>query len=132
MSVYVKTNSGAGALSTVLDIVSLQATNKYNKRVKKYTDGRFEAFGITTIIDLEFNKQIGSTNIYYAPYVSLYIGINGLKSVLSVIHTCRNSGVAWTGNASCGTNGVMTGTILQYGNTSRLTDLSYFVTGYYK
>ena len=132
MSVFVKTNSGAEALSNVLDIVSLQATNKYNKCVKKYTDGRFEAFGMTTIIDLEFNKQIGSTNIYYAPYISLYIGIKDLKSVLSVIHTCRNSGVVWTGNASCGTNGVITGTILQYGNTSRSTDLSYFVTGYYK
>ena len=131
MSVYVKTNNRAEALSNILDIVSLQ-TNKYNKRVKKYTDGRFEAFGKTTIDDLEFVNQIGSTKIYYAQYVNLYIGINDLKSVLSVIHTCKNSGVVWTGNASCGTNGVITGTILQYGKTSRLTDLSYFVTGYYK
>lgn len=72
---------------------------------------------MTTIKGLQFVKQIGSTNIYYAPYVSLYIGINDLKSVLSVIHTCRNSGVVWTGNASCRTDGVITGTILQYGNT---------------
>ena len=131
MSIYVKTNSGPGALSNIVDIVSLKA-NSYDKRVKKYTDGRFEAFGRTTITDLKFNTQIGSTNIYYASYISLYIGIKDLTSVLSVIHTCRNSGVVWTGNASCGTNGVITGTILQYGNTSRPTDLSYFVTGYYR
>lgn len=92
MSIYVKTSSGTGALSNTVDIVSLK-TNIYNKCVKKYTDGRFEAFGMTTITDLEFNKQIGSTNIYYAPYISLYIGIKDLKSVLSVIHTCKNSGV---------------------------------------
>lgn len=98
--------------------------------VKKYTDGRFEAYGHVAITDLVFSNQIGSSGVYYAQYQNLNIGITA-KTISSVQHTANNSGVTWTGNASV-SGAAMKGTILQYGNTSRATDLNYDVKGTWK
>ena len=101
-----------------------------NGYVKKYADGRFEAYGHVAIKDLVFANQIGTSGVYYAQYQNLNIGITA-KTVSSVQHTANNSGVAWTGNASV--SGIaMKGTILQYGSTSRSTDLNYDVKGTWK
>ena len=101
-----------------------------NRYVKKYADGRFEAYGHIAIKDLVFANQIGSSGVYYAQYQNLNIGITA-KTISSVQHTANNSGVVWTGNASV--SGIaMKGTILQYGNTSRATDLNYDVKGTWK
>ena len=79
--------------------------------MKKYADGRFEAYGHVAIKDLVFANQI--------------------ETISSVQHTANNSGVVWTGNASV--PGIaMKGTILQYGSTSRSTDLNYDVKGTWK
>lgn len=101
-----------------------------NRYVKKYADGRFEAYGHIAIKDLVFANQIGSSGVYYAQYQNLNIGITA-KTISSVQHTANNSGVVWTGNASV-TGIAMKGTILQYGNTSRATDLNYDVKGTWK
>ena len=101
-----------------------------NRYVKKYADGRFEAYGHVAITDLVFANQIGTSGVYYAQYQNLNIGITA-KTISSVQHTANNSGVAWTGNASV--SGIaMKGTILQYGSTSRSTDLNYDVKGTWK
>ena len=101
-----------------------------NRYVKKYADGRFEAYGHVAITDLVFANQIGTSGVYYAQYQNLNIGITA-KTISSVQHTANNSGVAWTGNASV--SGIaMKGTILQYGPTSRSTDLNYDVKGTWK
>lgn len=101
-----------------------------NRYVKKYADGRFEAYGHIAIKDLVFANQIGSSGVYYAQYQNLNIGITA-KTISSVQHTANNSGVVWTGNASV--SGIaMKGTILQYGNASRATDLNYDVKGTWK
>lgn len=98
--------------------------------VKKYADGRFEAYGNGAIKDLVFANQIGTSGVYYAQYQNLNIGITA-KTISSVQHTANNSGVVWTGNASV--SGIaMKGTILQYGSTSRSTDLNYDVKGTWK
>lgn len=101
-----------------------------NRYVKKYADGRFEAYGHVAITDLVFANQIGTSGVYYAQYQNLNIGITA-KTISSVQHTANNSGVVWTGNASV--SGIaMKGTILQYGSTSRSTDLNYDVKGTWK
>lgn len=101
-----------------------------NRYVKKYADGRFEAYGHIAIKDLVFANQIGSSGVYYAQYQNLNIGITA-KTISSVQHKANNSGVVWTGNASV--SGIaMKGTILQYGNASRATDLNYDVKGTWK
>lgn len=101
-----------------------------NRYVKKYADGRFEAYGHVAIKDLVFANQIGTSGVYYAQYQNLNIGITA-KTISSVQHTANNSGVVWTGNASV--SGIaMKGTILQYGSTSRSTDLNYDVKGTWK
>ncbi len=98
--------------------------------MKKYADGRFEAYGHVAITDLVFANQIGTSSVYYAQYQNLSIGITA-KTISSVQHTANNSGVVWTGNASV--SGIdMKGTILQYGSTSRSTDLNYDVKGTWK
>lgn len=98
--------------------------------MKKYADGRFEAYGHVAIKDLVFANQIGTSGVYYAQYQNLNIGITA-KTISSVQHTANNSGVVWTGNASM--SGIaMKGTILQYGSTSRSTDLNYDVKGTWK
>lgn len=101
-----------------------------NRYVKKYADGRFEAYGHVAITDPVFANQIGTSGVYYAQYQNLNIGITA-KTISSVQHTANNSGVVWTGNASV--SGIaMKGTILQYGPTSRSTDLNYDVKGTWK
>lgn len=101
-----------------------------NRYVKKYADGRFEAYGHVAIKDLVFANQIGTSGVYYAQYQNLNIGITA-KTISSVQHTANSSGVVWTGNASV--SGIaMKGTILQYGSTSRSTDLNYDVKGTWK
>lgn len=101
-----------------------------NRYVKKYADGRFEAYGHVAIKDLVFANQIGTSGVYYTQYQNLNIGITA-KTISSVQHTANNSGVVWTGNASV--SGIaMKGTILQYGSTSRSTDLNYDVKGTWK
>ena len=101
-----------------------------NRYVKKYADGRFEAYGHVAIKDLVFANQIGTSGVYYAQYQNLNIGITA-KTISSVQHTANNSGVVWTGNESV--SGIaMKGTILQYGSTSRSTDLNYDVKGTWK
>lgn len=101
-----------------------------NRYVKKYADGRFEAYGHVAIKDLVFANQIGTSGVYYAQYQNLNIGITA-KTISSVQHTANNSGVVWTGNASV--SGIaMKGTILQYGSTSRSTDINYDVKGTWK
>lgn len=101
-----------------------------NRYVKKYADGRFEAYGHVAITDLVFANQIGTSGVYYAQYQNLNIGITA-KTISSVQHTANNSGVVWTGNASV--SGIaMKGTILQYGPTSRSTDINYDVKGTWK
>lgn len=101
-----------------------------NRYVKKYADGRFEAYGHVAITDLVFANQIGTSGVYYAQYQNLNIGITA-KTISSIQHTANNSGVVWTGNASV--SGIaMKGTILQYGSTSRSTDLNYDVKGTWK
>ena len=101
-----------------------------NRYVKKYADGRFEAYGYVAIKNLVFANQIGTSGVYYAQYQNLDIGITA-KTISSVQHTANNSGVVWTGNASV--SGIaMKGTILQYGSTSRSTDLNYDVKGTWK
>lgn len=101
-----------------------------NRYVKKYADGRFEAYGHVAITDLVFANQIGTSGVYYAQYQNLNIGITA-KTISSVQHTANNSGVVWTGNASV--SGIaMKGTILQYGSTSRSTDINYDVKGTWK
>lgn len=101
-----------------------------NRYVKKYADGRFEAYGHVAIKDLVFANQIGTSGVYYAQYQNLNIGITA-KTISSVQHTANNSGAVWTGNASV--SGIdMKGTILQYGSTSRSTDLNYDVKGTWK
>lgn len=98
--------------------------------MKKYADGRFEAYGHVAITGLVFANQIGTSGVYYAQYQNLNIGITA-KTISSVQHTANNSGVVWTGNASV--SGIdMKGTILQYGPTSRSTDLNYDVKGTWK
>ena len=98
--------------------------------MKKYADGRFEAYGHVAITDLVFANQIGTSGVYYAQYKNLNIGITA-KTISSVQHTANNSGVVWTGNASV--SGIdMKGTILQYGSTSRSTDINYDVKGTWK
>lgn len=101
-----------------------------NRYVKKYADGRFEAYGHVAIKDLVFANQIGTSGVYYVQYQNLNIGITA-KTISSVQHTANNSGVVWTGNVSV--SGIaMKGTILQYGPTSRSTDLNYDVKGTWK
>ena len=101
-----------------------------NRYVKKYADGRFEAYGHVAIKDLVFANQIGTSGVYYAQYQNLNIGITA-KTISYVQHTANNSGVVWTGNASV--SGIdMKGTILQYGSTSRSTDINYDVKGTWK
>ena len=45
------------------------------RNVKKYADGRFEAYGHVAITDLVFANQIGTSGVYYAQYQNLNIGI---------------------------------------------------------
>ena len=61
-----------------------------NRYVKKYADGRFEAYGHVAITDLVFANQIGTSGVYYAQYQNLNIGITA-KTISSVQHTANNS-----------------------------------------
>ncbi len=110
--------------------VGYDCIKSINGTVKKYKDGRFEASGnfkISTALDF---VQIGTTNIYYAPYVNGNIGIRAV-SVESVVCEAHNTGVVWHGKPQV--NGeALSGMILQYGNGKRDTYVNYIVRGKWK
>lgn len=101
--------------------------------VKKYSNGYFESFGHCLIDDLNFidKNQIGSSQIYYAPFVNAPIGIDS-KKIISIECSVNNTGVVWVGNVSAYSSKSLKGIIMQYGRTSRNTDLYFTVIGTWK
>lgn len=101
--------------------------------VKKYSNGYFESFGHCLMDDLEFSdkNQIGSSQIYYAPFVNASIGIDS-KTIISIECSVNNTGVVWIGNVSVYNSKSLKGIIMQYGKTSRNTDLYFTVVGTWK
>ena len=119
--------------STSFNVEKLNVSGKVTVYVKKYSNGYFESFGHCLMDDLEFSdkNQIGSSQIYYAPFVNASIGIDS-KTIISIECSVNNTGVVWIGNVSAYNSKSLKGTIMQYGKTSRNTDLYFTVVGTWK
>lgn len=118
---------------TDLNSKSYEIIKSSNGYVKKYADGRFEAY-IRTTIQNEFNfTQIGNTGIYYASFSNVAIGITAVE-VSSIVTNAANSGVIWSGNAYLNNNNqAVNGMVFQYGlDKTRTTTLMIEVKGRWK
>lgn len=97
--------------------------------VKKYTDGRLEAWGSFTKSGFKYT-QIGSSGVCYAGYNNAFIGIVP-SSVESIICSAQNAGVVWHGGATLSGQEI-SGQVIQYGSTDRATTISYQIKGRWK
>ena len=116
-----------------LNSKSYEIIKSSNGYVKKYADGRFEAY-IRITIQNAFNfTQIGNSGIYYAPFSNAAIGITAVE-VTSIITNAANNGVIWSGNAYLNSNNqAINGTVLQYGmDKTRTTTIMAEVKGRWK
>lgn len=119
--------------STSFNVEKLNVPGESTVYVKKYSNGYFESFGHCLIDDLNFSdkNQMGSSQIYYAQFVNAPIGIDS-KTITSIECSVNNTGVVWIGNISTYNSKSLKGTIMQYGKTSRNTDLYFTVIGTWK
>ena len=101
--------------------------------VKKYADGRFEAYVRTTIQNAFDFTQIGNSGIYYATFSNAAIGITAVE-VTSIITNAANNGVIWSGNAYLNNNNqAVNGMVFQYGSDkTRSTTVMIEVKGRWK
>ena len=104
-----------------------------NGYVKKYADGRFEAYSRTTIQNVFNFIQIGNSGIYYASFSNVAIGITAVE-VTSIITNAANNGVIWSGNAYLNNNNqAVNGMVFQYGlDKTRPTTVMIEVKGRWK
>ena len=118
---------------TDLNSKSYEIIKSSNGYVKKYADGRFEAYIRTTIRNAFDFIQIGNSGIYYASFSNVAIGIEAVE-VTSIIMNAANNGVIWSGNAYLNSNNqAINGTVLQYGSDkTRTTTIMAEVKGRWK
>lgn len=118
---------------TDLNSKSYEIIKSSNGYVKKYADGRFEAYiRITIRNDFSFT-QIGNSGIYYASFSNVAIGITAVE-VTSIITNAANNGVIWSGNAYLNNNNqAVNGMVFQYGlDKTRATTIMAEVKGRWK
>lgn len=124
----------AGALAVrELNSKSYEIIKSSNGYVKKYANGRFEAYiRITIQNDFGFT-QIGNSGIYYAIFSNAAIGITAVE-VTSIITNAANNGVIWSGNAYLNSNNqAVNGMVFQYGaDKTRTTTIMAEVKGRWK
>lgn len=116
-----------------LNSKSYEIIKSSNGYVKKYADGRFEAYiRITIQNDFSFT-QIGNSGIYYATFSNAAIGITAVE-VTSIITNAVNNGVIWSGNAYLNSNNqAVNGMVFQYGaDKARTTTIMAEVKGRWK
>ena len=118
---------------TELNSKSYEIIKSSNGYVKKYADGRFEAYVRTTIRNAFDFTQIGNSGIYYAAFSNVAIGITAVE-VTSIITNAANNGVIWSGNAYLNNNNqAINGLVLQYGlDKTRTTTIMAEVKGRWK
>nr|DAZ16990.1 MAG TPA: hypothetical protein [Caudoviricetes sp.] len=118
---------------TELNSKSYEIIKSSNGYVKKYADGRFEAYVRTTIQNVFNFTQIGNSGIYYASFSNVAIGITA-GEVTSIITNAANNGVIWSGNAYLNNNNqAVNGMVFQYGlDKTRPTTVMIEVKGRWK
>lgn len=118
---------------TDLNSKSYEIIKSSNGYVKKYADGRFEAYSRTTIQNVFNFTQIGNSGIYYASFSNVAIGITAVE-VSSIVTNAANNGVIWSGNAYLNNNNqAVNGMVFQYGlDKTRLTTMMIEVKGRWK
>ena len=118
---------------TDLNSKSYEIIKSSNGYVKKYADGRFEAYVRTTIQNAFDFTQIGNSGIYYATFSNAAIGITAVE-VTSIITNAANNGVIWSGNAYLNNNNqAVNGMVFQYGSDkTRSTTVMIEVKGRWK
>lgn len=118
---------------TELNSKSYEIIKSSNGYVKKYADGRFEAYVRTTIQNVFNFTQIGNSGIYYASFSNVAIGITAVE-VTSIITNAANNGVIWSGNACLNNNNqAVNGMVFQYGlDKTRPTTVMIEVKGRWK
>lgn len=124
----------AGALAVrELNSKSYEIIKSSKGYVKKYADGRFEAYVRTTIQNAFDFTQIGNSGIYYASFSNVAIGITAVE-VTSIITNAANNGVIWSGNAYLNNNNqAVNGMVFQYGSDkTRSTTVMIEVKGRWK
>ena len=116
-----------------LNSKSYEIIKSSNGYVKKYADGRFEAYVKTTIQNVFNFTQIGNSGIYYASFSNVAIGITAVE-VTSIITNAANNGVIWSGNAYLNDNNqAVNGMVFQYGlDKTRNTTIMAEVKGRWK
>lgn len=124
----------AGALAVrELNSKSYEIIESKNGYVKKYVDGRFEAY-IRITIKNDFNfTQIVNSGIYYADFSNVAIGITAVE-VTSITTNATNNGAIWSGNANLNSNNqAINGMVFQYGmDKTRTTTIMAEVKGRWK
>lgn len=118
---------------TELNSKSYEIIKSNNGYVKKYVDGRFEAYTRTTIQNAFDFTQIGNSGIYYASFSNAAIGITAVE-VTSITTNVANNGVIWSGNAYLNNNNqAVNGMVFQYGlDKTRITTVMIEVKGRWK
>lgn len=118
---------------TELNSKSYEIIKSSNGYVKKYADGRFEAYSRTTIQNVFNFTQIGNSGIYYASFSNVAIGITAVE-VSSIVTNAANNGVIWSGNAYLNNNNqAVSGMVFQYGmDKTRTTTIMAEVKGRWK
>ena len=107
-------------------------TPQVNRYVKKYKNGRFEAYGKSVIEGFTFSDKIGSSGIYYAKYTNLPLGINA-KTVETVIVNTDSKGITWGSVARLNTNKqAIDGYVCKYGAENIPITLFYYAAGTWK
>lgn len=107
-------------------------TPQVNRYVKKYKNGRFEAYGKSVIEGLTFSNQIGSSGIYYAKYTNFALGI-AANTLETVIVNTDSKGITWGSVARLNTNKqAIDGYVCKYGAENIPITLFYYAAGTWK
>lgn len=121
-------------LNSTLDSKNYEFTKfRENQYIKKYNDGRFEAYGKAVVEDFDFsNYQLGSTGIYYATYTNFLLGITAL-TIDSILIQTESTGVTWSITTRLSTNKQsLNGIVCKYGKGNIPITLYYNVRGTWK
>lgn len=119
---------------TELNSKSYEIIKSSNGYVKKYADGRFEAWAKTDIKNSDFSfRQIGTTGLYYAQYKNFGFGIKATE-IINIQTSAMNNGVVWAARPSLNAGKQsIDGLVIQIGTQPEyVTYLDAYIVGRWK
>ncbi len=113
-------------LGKINDDLGFEIVKAVNGYVKKYENGKFEAFATTVVNNSEFSwTQISNSGIHYAKFTNLGFGITA-KTIDGIFCNVRNNGVIWCASvAERASMNSVDGVVMQVGADKTRNTLFY-------